>query len=141
MPRPVNCRKIETPPTMNGFKPYGMFPSKKQKIKIHFDEYESFKMVAYQNLSQEEAAAKMNISRPTLTRIYNRALQKIAKAFVECLTIEIEGGNVNFEKDWYKCCKCYKLIDGIENHTRCKKCKAFGKKELIRISQFSSNLE
>jgi Zn finger protein HypA/HybF involved in hydrogenase expression len=80
------------------------------------------------------AAEKMNVSRPTLTRIHNNALKIIAKAFVECLAIEIEGGNVEFEKDWYKCNKCFKLIEGLENHTKCKDCKTYGNKELIKIN-------
>ena len=101
---------------------------------MHYDEYECINLVNYQGLAQELAAEKMGISRPTFTRVYNRALKKIAKAFVECMAIEIEGGNVEFEKQWYKCTKCFKLIDGIENHVKCKNCTAFGKMELEKIT-------
>ena len=34
------------------------------------------------------------------------------------LAIIIEGGNVEFKNDWYKCKKCFKLIQGIENHIK-----------------------
>ena len=108
-------------------------------VKLQFDEYESIKLVAYENLPQDAAASKMDVSRPTFTRIYNSALQKIAKAFVECLPIEIEGGNVEFEKDWVKCRKCYKLFDGIENHVKCKNCNVFGKTELISLNIFNKS--
>jgi Zn finger protein HypA/HybF involved in hydrogenase expression len=76
----------------------------------------------------------MNVSRPTFTRIYNIALELIAKAFVEGKAIEIEGGNYELEKDWYRCKKCYKLIEGLENHFKCKDCTAYGENELIKLN-------
>jgi len=133
MPRPTRNRKIVIPPKMAGFKPFGMPLCDLEVVKLQFDEYESINLINYQNLSQEVAAEKMNISRPTFTRVYNRALKKIAKAFVECLCIKIEGGNVEFDKQWYKCKKCFKLIDGLENHVKCENCKSFGDKELVRL--------
>jgi uncharacterized protein len=136
MPRPIKNRKILNPPQMAGFKPFGMPLSEIASIKLHYDEYESINLVNYKNLSQEEAAEKMDVSRPTFTRVYNRALKKIAKAFVECLAIEIEGGHVEFEKQWYKCKKCFKLIEGLENHIKCKGCNSYGNKELEKINQF-----
>ena len=85
------------------------------------------------------AAFKMEISRPTLTRMYNSALKKIAKAFVEGLAIEIEGGNVEFEKDWFKCNRCFKMFEGMENHIKCKNCPQYGKEELINFNQINTN--
>ena len=134
MPRPVRNRKICNPPKMNGFKPFGMPLYKTKSVKLQIDEFESFKLVEYENMPQDQAAFKMDISRPTLTRMYNNALKKIAKAFVEGLAIEIEGGNIEFDKEWYKCSKCFKLIDGLENHIKCKNCTAFGTNELVNIN-------
>jgi predicted DNA-binding protein (UPF0251 family) len=119
---------------MAGFKPFGMPLCDLEVVKVHYDEYESINLVNYQGLPQELAAEKMGISRPTFTRVYNRALKKIAKAFVECKAIAIEGGNVEFEKQWFKCNKCYKLIEGIENHIKCKGCESFGNKELVNLN-------
>ena len=135
MPRPVRNRKILNPPKMAGFKPFGMPLYELDSVKLHFDEYECINLVNYQNLSQEVAAEMMGISRPTFTRVYNRALKKIAKAFVECLAIEIEGGNVEFEKQWFKCKKCFKLIEGLENHIKCKGCDSFGSSELVNLNE------
>ena len=135
MPRPIRNRKILNPPKMAGFKPFGMPLSELESVKLQFDEYESINLVNYQNLPQDVAAEKMDVSRPTFTRVYNSALKKIARAFVECMAIEIEGGNVEFEKQWYKCKKCFKLIDGLENHIRCKNCKSFGDTELIKLNE------
>jgi hypothetical protein len=53
---------------------------------------------------------------------------------VEGKMIMIEGGNVDFGKEWFKCRKCHKLIDGIENHTPCKKCVNYNKEELEPVN-------
>jgi uncharacterized protein len=135
MARPQKNRKVCNPPKMYGFKPFGIAMCETEPVILHFDEYESFKLVNYDNLSQDEAAEQMNISRPTLTRIYNKALTQVARAFIEGSTILIKGGNIEFDKDWYKCKKCFRLIEGLENHTRCEGCKRFGENELIRLDQ------
>jgi predicted DNA-binding protein (UPF0251 family) len=133
MPRPFKNRKVFNPPKMQGFKPFGIALCDSENVVIQFDEYESLKLLNYDNFSQEEAAEKMNVSRPTLTRIYNSALKKLTQAFVEGKTIFIKGGNIEFDKDWYKCKKCFRLIEGLENHTKCEGCKRFGTEELIKI--------
>jgi len=140
MSRPQKCRRICYPPKMEGFKPYGMQKCDIGPVILKYEEFESIRLVDYDLLSQDFAAKQMNISRPTFTRIYNRALKTIAKAFVEGKSIEIEGGNFQFEYDWYRCKKCYKLIQGIENHSRCKDCKVYGMKELIRMNQPIKNI-
>ena len=135
MPRPFRNRKICNPPKMAGFRPFGMPLCEINSVKLHFDEYESIKLVDYELLPQDLAAEKMNISRPTFTRVYNIALKKIAKAFVEGLALEFEGGNVEFEKDWYKCKKCFKLIEGLENHIKCNNCTSYNENELVSYNK------
>jgi predicted DNA-binding protein (UPF0251 family) len=135
MSRPQKNRKVCNPPPMKGYKPYGLPLCKSASIRLSFEQYESIKLVCYEMLSQDEAAQKMDVSRPTLTRIYNKALKTIAKAFVEGKAIEIEGGNYLLEEDWYRCKKCYKLIQGLENHIKCKTCPCYSKNELISLNQ------
>ncbi|MEI7596195.1 MAG: DUF134 domain-containing protein [Bacteroidota bacterium] len=139
MARPQKSRNIVNPPIMKGFKPYGLPLCEIEPIKLKFEEYESIKLINYEMLSQEDAATLMNVSRPTITRIYNKALKIIAQAFVEGKAIEIEGGNYTFEKDWFKCKKCHKLIDGIENHVKCKNCNAFDSTELQSLNKKTEN--
>jgi len=135
MPRPQKNRKVCNPPKMQGFKPYGIAICETEHIIMQYDEYETIKLVNYDNLPQDEAAERMEVSRPTLTRIYNSALKKIAQAFVEGKSIIIEGGNFEFEKDWYKCKKCFRLIEGLDNHIKCSGCTRYGKDELINLNQ------
>jgi predicted DNA-binding protein (UPF0251 family) len=134
MARPEKCRKICNPPKMKGFKPFGMSECEKESVFLKFEEYESIRLVNYDLLAQDVAASQMNVSRPTFTRIYNRALKQIAISFVEGKVIEIEGGNYELDKDWYRCKKCYKLIEGLENHSKCRDCKVFGENELVRLN-------
>lgn len=119
---------------MIGFKPYGIQVCKSESVTLTFEEYESLRLVAYQMLLQDDAATQMDVSRPTFTRIYNRAIKKIAKAFIEGRVIEIEGGNYTFDSDWYRCKKCYKVINGIDNHIRCRNCNEYGKSELLKLN-------
>lgn len=133
MARPPKCRKICNPPKMEGFKPYGMQKCDRGTLILKYEEFESIRLVDYDQLSQDLAAKQMNISRPTFTRIYNNALKQIAKSFVECKAIEIEGGNYEMDKEWYRCRKCFKLIEGLGNHIKCKNCTLYGENELIKL--------
>lgn len=133
MPRPKQFRKIVSPPLMTGFKPFGIPRAQLEEVVLHYDEYEAVRLLDYEGLMQEQAAEKMNVSRPTLTRIYESARKTIAKAFVEGKMIVIEGGNVDFGRQWFRCRKCHKLVDGVENHTPCKNCVSFGNEELTPL--------
>ena len=135
MPRPQQNRKICNPPKMKGFKPFGIRARSLASIALLFDEYEAIRLLDYDGLTQEQGAEKMGVSRPTLTRIYERARKKISQAFVEGKMIVIEGGNVQFDALWYRCSRCYKLIEGLDNHTPCKDCPDYGNDELISLNE------
>ena len=107
MGRPQKSRKVFNPPMMKGFNPFGLPLCEMGKVTLKIEEYESFKLVDYDMHSQEVASELMNVSRPTFTRIYNKALKTIIKAFVEGKAILIEGGNYLFDKEWFRCKKCY----------------------------------
>jgi predicted DNA-binding protein (UPF0251 family) len=121
MARPEKNRSVSKPPKMKGFKPFGIPQCKLEIVKLTIEEYESIRLVNYEMLQQKEAAVLMNISRPTLTRIYNKALKNITKAFVEGKAIVIDGGNYKFEKEWHRCKRCYKLVEGEKKHVKCVK--------------------
>ncbi len=112
MSRPKQCRKIKSPPLMSGFKPFGIPRSVTGEVALQYDEYEAIRLLDYESLLQEEAAERMNVSRPTLTRIYAKARKTVAKAFVEGKSLVIEGGNVEFGGKWYRCRHCNMVMDG-----------------------------
>ncbi len=133
MSRPKKNRLLCQPPIMQGFKPFGMAIGTDERIVLQYDEYEAVKLLNYDNLSQHEAAEKINVSQSTIARIYTSALSKIAQALVEGKTIEIAGGSVEYTKTWYRCGRCFKLIQGVENHFKCESCEYYGNEELLKI--------
>ena len=134
MPRPKQDRKISIPPLMKGFKPFGIPRRMLSSVSLLYDEYEAIRLLDYEGMNQDQAAVQMNVSRPTLTRIYEKARKTIAQALVEGKMIMIEGGNVQFDRAWYRCRRCYKLIGGLENHVQCKDCNTFSDEEVIPIN-------
>jgi predicted DNA-binding protein (UPF0251 family)/predicted Fe-Mo cluster-binding NifX family protein len=65
-------------------------------IDILFEEYEALRLADYVGLKHDEAAEKMNVSRPTFARIYESVRKKIAMAFVESRPIHFEVGSAFF---------------------------------------------
>ncbi|NLA24421.1 MAG: DUF134 domain-containing protein [Bacteroidales bacterium] len=101
-------RKVLNPPPVQGYRPYGGDPSKSENFTQHLllEEYEAIRLCDYEMYTHEQASVIMGVSRPTFTRIYASARQKIAKCLVEGLQIKIEGGEVFFDSDWYHCKSC-----------------------------------
>ncbi len=92
MPNRKRHRRITGFPIMEGYKPFGIPMCELEAINLLFEEYEALRLADYEDLKHEEAAVKMNISRPTFTRLYDKARKKIAQAFVEGKAIIIQGG-------------------------------------------------
>jgi len=110
-PRSKTLRKILSPPVIKGFEPYGVEAGTQERPLVYllFEEYEALRLCDYDLCTQRQASQLMCVSRPTFTRIYASALQKIASAFAEGRKIAVEGGKVYFDSDWYRChgCECY----------------------------------
>ncbi len=110
-PRPLRLRKVSNPPVISGLKPYGgkATDGVHDVIFLHLEEYEAVRLCDHEQMNHQQASAFMAVSRPTLTRIYARARQKIADALVNGKQLIIEGGKIYFDSDWYTCgsCGCY----------------------------------
>lgn len=111
------------PPIIKGMSVTGIRGRKTNQVFLLLEEYESIRLLDYQMLNQEQAAVLMQISRPTLTRIYEEARRKVATAFVEGRDLVIRGGKVIFEETWYSCnsCKTRFRFHG-EGETQCPEC-------------------
>lgn len=107
---------------MEGFKPFGIPMRELESVELLFEEYEALRLADYEDLTQEEAANKMNISRPTFTRLYDKARKSIAKAFVEGKAIIIRGGTYITEDYWYRCEDCHETMVTIKPVKNCRKC-------------------
>ena len=122
MPNRKRNRRVAGPPMMEGFKPFGIPMRELESVVLLFEEYEAIRLADYENLTQEEAAQKMNISRPTFTRLYDKARKSIAKAFMEGKAIIIQGGNYFTDDYWYKCNNCNETMVTMKPAKHCRKC-------------------
>ncbi len=96
MGRNKQLRLVSSMPKVAGFRPYGRCRRSGDCVEMLFDEFESVRLLDYEGRQQAEAAEIMKISRPTLTRIYMSARQKMAKSLVEGRQMIITGGNTDF---------------------------------------------
>ena len=139
MSRPKRKRNIVNPPVMEGFKPFGIPMTDLEPVILLYEEYESIRLSDYEGLTQEQSAEKMNVSRPTFTRIYEKARRTIAQAFVEGKAIFIEGGNYHTEDCWYRCEKCLKLnISKVETKS-CNYCQSNTLRRLNKTIETNGN--
>lgn len=91
MPRPSRCRRVCEEPRFRTFYPENR--SKLPPVTLLIDEYEVIRIVDLEKGSHEECARQMQISRTTVTEIYEKARYKIADAIVNGRGLVIEGGN------------------------------------------------
>ena len=130
MARPKRNRIVKVPPPMEGFKPFGVPITDLEPVILLFEEFEALRLSDYEGLEQEQAAQQMDISRPSYTRIINKARKSIARAFVEGKAIFIEGGNFVTDDHWYRCEKCMKLNISKTKKGKCNYCKSTSLRKL-----------
>lgn len=123
--RPKLIRTIGTVPTVSGFVPTGEDGryQQKERVFLEIEEYEALRLSDYELVNQCQAAAIMDISRPTFTRIYQRARQKIALALVEGRRVIIKGGNVKLDDTWYECADCGAIFQIKDDERVCALCR------------------
>ena len=80
MPRPSRCRRIERLPVYRSFSPDDAAAD--ESVYMTVDEFETFRLLDNEGLTQEECAVRMNIARTTVTAIYDSARKKVADALV-----------------------------------------------------------
>lgn len=98
MPRPRKWRRVCCPPTVNVFGPAER-PPFGDDIVMSVEEYETIRLLDLEDLTQEEAAKRMNVARTTVQRMYAHARHKMALALFEGSMLRIEGGNHEFYQE------------------------------------------
>ncbi len=110
MARLKSLRTLQELPAVKGFRPMWMRANLAQAVVLKLEEYEVFRLIDYEGMIHEEVAQMMNVSRPTVTRIYDSARKKLARALVEGRSFLIEGGDVLLRKSYYICEDCQHRI-------------------------------
>jgi len=133
MPRKKRDRRLLAPPAIKGLSVYGP-RNRSEQIMLFFEEYETIKLLDYDNLTQEEAAVCMNVSRPTLTRIYEAARNKVARSMVEGKDLLIKGGSFRFDENWFHCTTCQARFNVFEQTEHV--CPVCGSKEMTSLNDY-----
>lgn len=91
MSRPQRCRRICNEPQTTEFSPVGAVNV--EAITLTLDEFEVIRLVDLERQTHEQCAKQMDISRSTVTEIYENARYKIADSIVNGYRLNIAGGN------------------------------------------------
>lgn len=134
MPRVKTLRTLQELPVVKGFRPLWMRANYRQAVTLHLEEYEALRLIDYEGKIHEEAALMMNVSRPTVTRIYESARKKLSTALVEGRSFLIEGGDIELGGSHYICEDCqHKLMLGSTEEAP-RICPACGSTKIISLS-------
>ena len=109
MARPRRRRRICELPKNNLFGPLKGSLANDRIIILTVDEYETIRLIDFEDLNQEECAQRMDVARTTVQGIYTIARKKIAEALVGGFTLKIEGGD-------------YLLCEELDADLRCGRC-------------------
>lgn len=106
MARPRRIRRVCAEPAYDRFVPDGIFCS--ENVTLTVDEYEVIRLIDLEKRTHEQCAAQMDISRTTVTEIYESAREKIADSIVNGKPLLITGGRYRF-CDGSAACFCQKF--------------------------------
>lgn len=93
MPRPRKHRKVCCLPMSKLYGPLNAAITENNVIIMTVDEYETIRLIDFEEMSQESCAESMNVARTTVQRIYADARCKISDSLVNGKVIKIEGGD------------------------------------------------
>jgi len=103
MGRIPRWRRVASIPQVTYFKPAGIPASVLEEIRLSVEEAEALRLRDLNELSQEECAQKMNVSRPTFHRVLSSARKILADALLNGKAIRIEGGNFEVAEQRFRC--------------------------------------
>lgn len=108
MARPSRCRRICIEPVYDSFAP--CCGAQGGTVTLSVDEYEVLRLIDYEKKTHEQCAGQMEVSRTTITEMYEKARFKVADCIVNGKRLQITGGN-------------YRLCDGARGQCCEKNCR------------------
>ena len=103
MARPTRSRRICKEPLCSVFYPVGN--ATELDVVLSLDEFETIRLIDFDRLTHKECASSMDISRTTVTELYESARFKLSDALVNGKRLLIQGGNYRFCDGNNDCCK------------------------------------
>ena len=102
MARPQRLRRVCEEPAYDSFSPGGICVG--EPVVLTVDEYEAIRLVDYEKKTHGQCAALMDVSRTTVTEIYESARGKIAECLVNGRKLWISGGHYRLCGGLSGCC-------------------------------------
>ena len=133
MSRPKHNRFVKKPPLYKEFKPSGIGARYLDEIILTLDEYEALRLADYEGYSHEEAAEEMGISRPTFTRLIEKARRKLTEFIIKGKVLRIDGGNIHFTENIIRCNNCGQMFI-IDIDKQLEKCPVCGSTDLVNLA-------
>lgn len=133
MPRPQDNRIVLEPPLFSEFKPLGIKGQDLEQVQLALDEFEAFRLADHIGLSHAEAAVEMGISRPTFSRLIEKARKNIADFIIRGKLLNIEGGSIHFRNNIIRCQNCGHMFK-INISNTMSECPACHSKQLINLA-------
>jgi uncharacterized protein len=115
LPRHPCCRLIGHLPVTAAFGPTGVTGGEVDEVVMTLDEFEAIRLADHQDLYQEDAAVRMEVSRATFGRILRSARRKLAEVLTHGLGLRIEGGPVRCTGRMRGVCHCGRRPGGPDN--------------------------
>jgi len=109
MSRPKIPKRICDEPKVDTFRPAGKSGRSSDVINMSVEEYEVFRLIDREELTQEQCAVVMGVARSTVQRLYNIARKKLAESIVDGKVLKISGGDYSLcvkKKDQRMCSHC-----------------------------------
>jgi predicted DNA-binding protein (UPF0251 family) len=94
MPRPRKRRMVATPARAMIYKPAGMPLEGLRRVSLLGEELEALRLMDLEDLTQEDAAQRMDVSRSTFQRILAQARRQVALALVEGAALILEDATI-----------------------------------------------
>ncbi|MFP4046053.1 MAG: DUF134 domain-containing protein [Candidatus Aenigmatarchaeota archaeon] len=99
MPRPRRRRRVRGRPNWEIFKPKGVPLANLDEIDLNSDELEALRLKHLEEMTQEEAAERMDVSRSTFARILKKAHKKVTEFLVTGSSLSIgEPDYIHYRK-------------------------------------------
>jgi len=116
MARPKKRRRVCRIPAIRTFSPDC---GAGEQVELTLDELECVRLLDWEGMTQEQCAAQMQVTRTTVTSIYESARRKLADTLVNGKTLQISGGEVDVCEHSGHCCgRC-----GLDRCGHCGRCK------------------
>ncbi len=104
MARPRKWKTVCALPSVNEYMASGSKGTPLSFLIMTVEEYEVIRLIDKENMTQQECAEHMGVSRPTIQTIYESARQKLATFLTGGGRLRIGGGDYRLCEEWKQPC-------------------------------------